>query len=102
MTAVMPSKAGLKSQARTSASKYSPSPRSSRAASTLRTRSRAETPRARNSATTFGHFGQSGSFLWVDPDAGLACASLADRPFGEWAAQAWPALSDAVLAEFAR
>jgi len=56
----------------------------------------------RNSAGTFGHFGQSGSFLWVDPVAGLACAGLADRPFGEWAARAWPALSDAVLAEFTR
>ena len=58
--------------------------------------------RAANSAATFGHFGQSGSFLWVDPAAGLACAALADRPFGEWAAQAWPELSDGVLAEFAR
>ncbi|HEU4349395.1 MAG TPA: serine hydrolase domain-containing protein [Actinoplanes sp.] len=55
-----------------------------------------------NSAATFGHFGQSGSFLWVDPAAGLACAAVADRPFGEWAAQAWPELSDAVLAEFTR
>jgi CubicO group peptidase (beta-lactamase class C family) len=53
----------------------------------------------RNSPRTFGHFGRSGSFLWVDPDAGLACASLADRDFGGWAADAWPALSDAVLAE---
>jgi CubicO group peptidase (beta-lactamase class C family) len=56
---------------------------------------------ARNSAAAFGHFGQSGSFLWVDPAAGLACAALADRPFGEWAARAWPELSDAVLADFA-
>jgi CubicO group peptidase (beta-lactamase class C family) len=55
-----------------------------------------------NSPATFGHFGQSGSFLWVDPVAGLACAGLADRPFGEWAAQAWPPLADAVLAEFRR
>lgn len=53
----------------------------------------------RNSPRTFGHFGRSGSFLWVDPDARLACASLADRDFGGWAADAWPALSDAVLAE---
>lgn len=51
-----------------------------------------------NSSATFGHFGRSGSFLWVDPDAGLACASLSDRDFGPWAAAAWPALSDAVLA----
>ncbi len=53
-----------------------------------------------NSPGTFGHFGRSGSFLWVDPSAGLACASLADRDFGTWAAEAWPALSDGVLAEF--
>jgi CubicO group peptidase (beta-lactamase class C family) len=53
-----------------------------------------------NSAQTFGHFGQSGSMLWVDPGAGLACASLADRDFGPWAAEAWPRLSDAVLAEY--
>jgi CubicO group peptidase (beta-lactamase class C family) len=53
----------------------------------------------RNSPRTFGHFGRSGSFLWVDPDARVACASLADREFGGWAADAWPALADAVLAE---
>lgn len=53
----------------------------------------------RNSPATFGHFGQSGSFLWVDPVAGVACCSLADHPFGRWASAAWPALSDAVLAE---
>lgn len=51
------------------------------------------------SPATFGHFGQSGSFFWVDPVAGVACAGLAERPFGPWAAEAWPALSDAVLAE---
>jgi CubicO group peptidase (beta-lactamase class C family) len=54
----------------------------------------------RNSARTFGHFGGAGSFLWVDPEAGVACASLADRQFGQWAKDAWPRLSDAVLAEF--
>ena len=53
----------------------------------------------KNSAATVGHFGGSGSFLWVDPKAGAACAALADRHFGEWAKAAWPALSDAVLAE---
>jgi len=55
----------------------------------------------RNSARTFGHFGGAGSFLWVDPDAGAACAALADRQFGEWAKAAWPPLSDAVLAGLA-
>jgi CubicO group peptidase (beta-lactamase class C family) len=52
----------------------------------------------RNSPATFGHFGRSGSFLWVDPVAGLACAALCDRDFGPWAAEAWPVLADAVLA----
>jgi CubicO group peptidase (beta-lactamase class C family) len=57
---------------------------------------------SRNSPRTFGHFGRSGSFLWVDPDAGIACASLADRDFGDWAKQAWPALSDDVLSRWSR
>ncbi|HTP15091.1 MAG TPA: serine hydrolase domain-containing protein [Streptosporangiaceae bacterium] len=55
---------------------------------------------SRNSAATFGHFGRSGSFLWVDPEAGIACAGLADRDFGPWAAQAWPRLSDDVLLSY--
>jgi CubicO group peptidase (beta-lactamase class C family) len=54
---------------------------------------------SRNSARTFGHFGASGTFLWVEPEAGLSCGVLTDRRFGEWARKAWPAFSDAVLAE---
>jgi CubicO group peptidase (beta-lactamase class C family) len=50
-----------------------------------------------NSPATFGHFGGSGTFLWVDPVAGLALVCLTDREFGPWARSAWPALSDAVL-----
>ncbi len=53
----------------------------------------------RNSPRTFGHFGASGTFLWVDPDARLACACLTDVEFGEWSKDAWPRLSVAVLAE---
>jgi CubicO group peptidase (beta-lactamase class C family) len=48
---------------------------------------------------TFGHFGQSGTFLWVDPDARAACVALTDRHFGPWAVEAWPVFTDAVLAE---
>ncbi|TQF73495.1 beta-lactamase family protein [Rhodococcus spelaei] len=54
-----------------------------------------------NSSATYGHFGQSGTFLWVDPARELSCVALADRDFGDWAKDAWPALSDAVLAEIA-
>jgi CubicO group peptidase (beta-lactamase class C family) len=55
---------------------------------------------ADNSARTFGHFGQSGTMLWVDPDANLGLVALTDRDFGDWAKTAWPALSDAVLGRF--
>ncbi|HYT40031.1 MAG TPA: serine hydrolase domain-containing protein [Acidimicrobiia bacterium] len=54
----------------------------------------------RNSPRTFGHFGRSGTFLWVDPAAGLACACVTNRDFGPWAAEAWPSLSDDVLTTF--
>jgi len=51
------------------------------------------------SPRTFGHFGGASTFLWIDPDAGIACAGLTDRPFGAWALDAWPAFGDAVLAD---
>jgi len=57
---------------------------------------------SRNSARTFGHFGRSGTFLWVDPEARVALGCLTDLEFGDWAAKAWPALSDAVLDELSR
>ena len=50
-----------------------------------------------NSPRTFGHFGRSGTFLWVDPDAEVACVALTDLDFGPWAATAWPELADSVL-----
>jgi CubicO group peptidase (beta-lactamase class C family) len=54
---------------------------------------------SRNSPRTFGHFGGSGTFLWVDPEAGLALGVLTNLDFGDWAKEAWPRLSDAVLGE---
>src|SRR4051812_803975 len=44
---------------------------------------------AANAPETFGHFGRSGTFLWVDPAAGIALGVLTDRPFGDWATEAW-------------
>jgi CubicO group peptidase (beta-lactamase class C family) len=52
-----------------------------------------------NSAQTFGHFGGSGTFIWIDPVAQLACLALTDLPFDRWAMTHWPALSNAVLTE---
>jgi CubicO group peptidase (beta-lactamase class C family) len=50
-----------------------------------------------NSPRTFGHFGGSGTFLWVDPEANLALACVTDSNFGPWALEAWPKLSDDVF-----
>jgi CubicO group peptidase (beta-lactamase class C family) len=55
---------------------------------------------ATHSTSTYGHFGQSGSFLWVDPERELACAFLTDRDYGAWAAEVWPDFNDAVLEAF--
>jgi CubicO group peptidase (beta-lactamase class C family) len=51
------------------------------------------------SPRTFGHFGGAGTFLWVDPDARVACVVVTDRDFGDWAPPLWSQLSGAVLAE---
>jgi CubicO group peptidase (beta-lactamase class C family) len=49
----------------------------------------------RRSEAAFGHFGASGCFLWVDPDAGLAVAAVTDRSFDDgWAMKTWPAWCD--------
>jgi CubicO group peptidase (beta-lactamase class C family) len=56
-----------------------------------------------NSPRTFGHFGGSGTMFWVDPDRDLGVVALADLDFDEWAPaamEAWPELSDAVIAEY--
>ena len=53
-----------------------------------------------NSGETFGHFGQSGTFIWADPNADLALVVLTDRDFDKWTYPLWPAVSDGVLREF--
>ena len=50
-----------------------------------------------NSAETYGHFGRSGTFFWVDPALDLFCVALTDRAFGPWAAESWPTFSDLVI-----
>lgn len=54
---------------------------------------------AANSPRSYGHFGQSGTLIWADPDAELVLIVLTDRDFGDWAKGLWPTLADTVLAE---
>jgi CubicO group peptidase (beta-lactamase class C family) len=54
------------------------------------------------SPRTFGHWGGSGTFLWVDPEPELALGALTDLDFGDWAKDAWPPFSAAVVSEFQR
>ena len=53
-----------------------------------------------NSPQTFGHFGGSGTMMWIDPAINAGLIALTDRNFDEWSADAltaWPSLSDAVI-----
>lgn len=50
-----------------------------------------------NSPATFGHFGRSGTLVWVDPVADVAVVALTDRDFGAWSVEEWPRLATEVL-----
>lgn len=52
---------------------------------------------SRNSPATFGHFGQTGTFLWVDPQLRAACVVLTDKSFGAWAKPLWSEFNDTVV-----
>lgn len=55
-----------------------------------------------NSPATFGHFGGSGTMMWVDPLADIGVVALTDRRFEEWrddALELWPQFSDAALVD---
>lgn len=68
----------------------------------LRSQKRPHWTATQGSPETFGHFGQSGSFVWVDPVAKVGCAMACRRPFGPWARRAWPLLADDILDEVAQ
>ena len=55
---------------------------------------------AHSSPQTFGHFGQAGSFLWVDPVRGLTAAFLGEQSFGPDHVRIWPGVTDALLERF--
>lgn len=44
-------------------------------------------------ATTFGHFGVSGSFLWVDREHDATAAFLGSQEFGPWHKEQWSQLN---------
>ena len=48
-------------------------------------------------ADAAGHFGMSGTYLWVAGDA--AMVALTDRDFGEWAKPLWQETNEAIWAE---
>ncbi|MGB3697015.1 MAG: serine hydrolase domain-containing protein [Gordonia sp. (in: high G+C Gram-positive bacteria)] len=52
-----------------------------------------------HSPSTFGHFGQAGTFLWVDPARRAAAVVLTDRPFGPWAKPLWSEFNQQILGE---
>ena len=55
-----------------------------------------------NSTATFGHFGGSGTLMWVDPSLDAGVVALTDRTFDEWRDEAlalWPQFADAVVVE---
>lgn len=52
-------------------------------------------------ADVVGHFGQSGTYLWVAPGTGRAMVVLTDEPFGAWAKPLWARTNEAIWAELA-
>lgn len=49
------------------------------------------------SPSVFGHFGVSGSFIWVDRDLDAAAVFLGVEPFGTWHQKNWSALNQTIL-----
>ena len=54
------------------------------------------------SPASFGHFGQSGSLLWIDPEAGCGLVFLGAQPFSDWHRDHWAAMGETLLFSDAR
>lgn len=50
----------------------------------------------RQSTRTIGHFGQSGSYLWIDPEEKAGAVFLGAEPFGAWHQENWIKLNFAI------
>ncbi|SQG65080.1 Beta-lactamase transpeptidase-like protein [Corynebacterium renale] len=40
-------------------------------------------------ASTVGHFGMAGTYVWIVPESKIAMVALTDRDFGDWAKPLW-------------
>lgn len=52
---------------------------------------------ANSSTHTVGHFGQAGSYLWVDHSRGLGAVFLGEMPFGQWHKENWGCLNTTIV-----
>ena len=50
--------------------------------------------------TTFGHFGGTGSFRWVDPSRRLIGASVSTEVFGQWAVDGWATVNTVLIERY--
>ncbi|AOZ73138.1 hypothetical protein BK816_07410 [Boudabousia tangfeifanii] len=55
-----------------------------------------------NSPKMAGHFGQSGSFIWIEPERGLGAAFVGAKPFSQEHKAIWPELNTQILHDFAK
>ncbi len=53
-----------------------------------------------SSSSTFGHFGQSGTFVFHDPMHSVSVACVTNEAFGPWAKEAYPQMCDEIYARF--
>ncbi len=51
---------------------------------------------------TAGHFGQAGSFFWIDQHTRAACVVLTDHDFGPWALERWADFNEALRIQLLR
>ncbi len=50
-----------------------------------------------SSPATFGHFGQSGTFIWLDPELHRFAAYIGASAFGAWSRDRWPNINEEVI-----
>ena len=55
-----------------------------------------------SSSSTYGHFGQSGTFVFHDPENMLTTFCVTNHDFGPWAKEEYPKLSDQLFNSFVK